>query len=399
MNKSFDGVWQYLQRNLKPETEIQNWAVFNEYLGDNMTVTNIHQNYIYVHAPKAQTLQHIPKGDFKLVWELWSDYIEQRVKRYQIRDLTRFSKYIISIFHWYELETTHLIANENEHRMAMWHELLSEGRPQSLSPTLLRAIGMFGGAQGIYVDKTRTAPISPDGVGITVGLLHTISQYPDELAEDGILYHYPKNGRPQISTINEIEATKNAGRLSLPVFVISRITPSSSIRDVFLGWVEGWDDEAKQFLITFGEEKPSELLIGVKEEPVFELFDTSKRSITEVHTRSGQQRFRFQVLKRYGQQCAFCDIDIPQIIETAHLVPKQKKGSDDPRNGLVLCANHHKGLEKGLLGIHPVTKILHYKNDNINKSKLHVQRDNITHLINLPHEDALAWLWKEFSDN
>ena len=42
--------------------------------------------------------------DFASVYELWNDYIEGDVPRYELRNITRYSKYIISIYHWLETE-------------------------------------------------------------------------------------------------------------------------------------------------------------------------------------------------------------------------------------------------------------------------------------------------------
>jgi hypothetical protein len=35
-----------------------------------------------------------------------------------------------------------------------------------VSPRRLRTLGLYGGAQGIWVDKIRTAPLTADGVGV-----------------------------------------------------------------------------------------------------------------------------------------------------------------------------------------------------------------------------------------
>jgi hypothetical protein len=100
----FENLWNFLQRKLKPGIEIPNWTAYGGYLGDSMTITDIHHNSIEVKAPKARNVQHVPKKDFENVWRIWSDYKIQKVKRYELRDMTRFSKYVISILKWYEEE-------------------------------------------------------------------------------------------------------------------------------------------------------------------------------------------------------------------------------------------------------------------------------------------------------
>jgi putative restriction endonuclease len=112
----------------------------------------------------------------------------------------------------------------------------------------------FYGGRGIWTDKARTAALAP--AGVTVGVLHTGRSYADDLLQDGIVYHYPRTtvrGRD----VQEVDATKAAKTLGLPVFVVVQ-PDSSSRRVVHLGWVEDWDDESELFLITFGETRPAE---------------------------------------------------------------------------------------------------------------------------------------------
>ena len=39
--------------------------------------------------------------------------------------------------------------------------------------------------------------------------------------------------------------------------------------------------------------------------------------------------------------------------QAAHIVPKNKNGTDDPRNGLTLCRAHHWALDAGLFTLTP----------------------------------------------
>src|SRR5215218_5954430 len=149
------------------------------------------------------------------------------------------------------LVTMPTVEGERARREAMWADLQAAGDPSRLSPQLLRELGIYGGAQGIWVDAERTRGIDGGG-GITVSLLHTGRHYADELSTDGVLYHYPRTGRPPGRDRSEVDATK-AGRLRLPVFVITP-GPTSSSRSVHKGWIEGWDDDAELFLVTFFED-------------------------------------------------------------------------------------------------------------------------------------------------
>ena len=46
----------------------------------------------------------------------------------------------------------------------------------------MRELGIYGGAQGIWVDKARTGELTPGGSGVTVSVLHTGQSYADDLA-------------------------------------------------------------------------------------------------------------------------------------------------------------------------------------------------------------------------
>src|SRR4029453_1629767 len=130
-------------------------------------------------------------------------------------------------------QTSGRVAQEHARREAMWTSLLAAGGPGGLAARLPREVGVSGGAQGVWVDTDRTRGIDGAG-GITVGLLHTGRHYADELSADGVLYHYPRTGRPPGRDRVEGAATKEAGLLRLPVFVVTPGDPSSS-RNVHKG--------------------------------------------------------------------------------------------------------------------------------------------------------------------
>ena len=172
--------------------------------------------------------------------------------------------------------------------MSLWRELTNLASSRQLTPSDLRELAVFGGAQGIWVDKNRTSDLAEDGV--TVSVLHTGSSYDDNLTDDNILYHYPKTRRPPSRDLSEINATKNAHQLGLPLFVITYPAPSSKYRNVHLAWVEDWDDQAEVFLITFGESPPAPK-IPIDEQTPFELTSSSPTRRREQKARSGQTRF------------------------------------------------------------------------------------------------------------
>ena len=86
-----------------------------------------------------------------------------------------------------------------------------------MQPSLLGELGIYGGAQGVWVDKQQTKAAAP-ATGVAVSLLHTGATYADDLADDGVIYHYPSTKRRGKGRA-EIAAVKAEGA-PLPVFVI-----------------------------------------------------------------------------------------------------------------------------------------------------------------------------------
>lgn len=76
---------------------------------------------------------------------------------------------------------------------------------------------------------------------------------------------------------------------------------------------------------------------------------------------TAQLVFRQTLLKTYGGQCAFCGLKIEEALEAAHIIPWAEASPRqrlDPRNGVLLCATHHKLFDKGYMSIDSSGKIL-----------------------------------------
>ena len=133
-----------------------------------------------------------------------------------------------------------VIVTERRHRYDLWGILSAEGATD-VAPSRLRELGIYGGAQGIWVDKTRTRAIDADGV--TMSVLHTGSSYADDLYDGGLLYHYPNTGRGPGRDAGEVASTKAAHRLGLPIFVVTYPKLNAITRRVDLAWVEGMGED------------------------------------------------------------------------------------------------------------------------------------------------------------
>jgi hypothetical protein len=99
---AFTDTWTALQDTLSTGVTIENWTKDKEFLGNAFTIVRVAEDFIEVNTPNAFHLQRVPRSDFELVYRIWNSYLGRRIRRHEIRDRTRFSKYIISILHWLE---------------------------------------------------------------------------------------------------------------------------------------------------------------------------------------------------------------------------------------------------------------------------------------------------------
>jgi len=261
-----------------------------------------------------------------------------------------------------------------------------------IAPATLRDWGIYGGQQGIWVDKRRTGALTEDGNGLAVGLLHKGNIYPDDFDETGVIYHYPVTNRPSTRDLGEVEAAKNCGRQGVPVFVITVSEDDPAKRDVFFGYVTMWDDRAKVFIVEFGVDL-AEVVETVSSERPFELRVQEHREKYEATKRPSQAAFRIAVIRRYGPQCAVCDMSVIELLDAAHLVSKSEHGSDDPRNGMPLCALHHRAFDKHLFSIDPATLAVVTRQKGPSATDLGITKRDISHLRAQPHEEALNYCW------
>ena len=99
----FNDTWNFLQENLLPGTEIENWTVDHGYFNNHIKVESLSANRISFSTPTARYIQNVPKDHFRMVYEIWREYNNHQYLWHLIRDnITRYSRYIISSFKWVE---------------------------------------------------------------------------------------------------------------------------------------------------------------------------------------------------------------------------------------------------------------------------------------------------------
>lgn len=123
----------------------------------------------------------------------------------------------------------------------------------------------------------------------------------------------------------------------------------------------------------------------------FQLFsERAEAQLRLVRERVGQAAFRIDVMSRQGSQCAVCGFDLLEALEAAHLVPKNASGSDDPRNGIILCVLHHRLFDAGLFKIDPDSFAV-VPTAPHSMEALRISRNNLKYLSSSVRDEALRW--------
>ena len=195
---------------------------------------------------------------------------------------------------------------------------------------------------------------------------------------------------------NGIEGMISAMNYQVPVFVG---IGNKRDREVKIGLVRDYDKNEETFLVELFDYWPNqeELVFKTEDEPDTEFDPYSKnenrkKALNDI--RPGQAKFRFYVVKRYGAKCAVCGVTLKEVLEAAHIVSKSEGGRDDSRNGLILCANHHRMFDSNLFAIDT-----HYKRDywkGYNKDNLMIKVENLSRLADKPDKRAIIERYKMF---
>jgi len=86
------------------------------------------------------------------------------------------------------------------------------------------------------------------------------------------------------------------------------------------------------------------------DEELASLSEERRHVIREVEQAVRNVKFRKLVLSAYNYSCGVCGLDLG-IVQAAHIVPVAEQGTDEPSNGIALCANHHRAFDKNILMI------------------------------------------------
>lgn len=96
---------------------------------------------------------------------------------------------------------------------------------------------------------------------------------------------------------------------------------------------------------------------GASDAEAFAPSDEDHREVVEraIRIRRGQEKFRAQLLTKYGSRCLVTGSKVVAILEAAHINPYRSQHDHHEANGLLLRADIHTLFDLDLLGIHPET--------------------------------------------
>lgn len=99
---SFNDFWNDIQSRLDVGVAVRNWTLRKGYLGDEFRIISVADDYVEVDSPNAKSTLRVRKSDFEVMHENWDGYCAGRIQRHELRNLTRFSKYTMSIIKYLE---------------------------------------------------------------------------------------------------------------------------------------------------------------------------------------------------------------------------------------------------------------------------------------------------------
>lgn len=172
--------------------------------------------------------------------------------------------------------------------------------------------------------------------------------------------------------------------------------------DVFV--VEGADNRAVDEIISYIKEEETryEVQLYTQLSNDFRPFANEDPVLRRVSVPKRRKAFRHIVLTEYDFTCAVCEMKfhLGDLFEAnaAHIISKQRKGSDDPRNGITLCRTHHWAFDNGIFAIDGDYRIVlspvidradmgHFELKDFGGKEVLLPRNSALN----PHPVALSW--------
>lgn len=263
------------------------------------------------------------------------------------------------------------VDRERKRRVDCWRALTKNSKQSSDTIEQLGIRPKHTG-QGIYrgAEAQKLA-----AQGVTMSLLDLGDKYADTFDDVGGVYFYPRTRRAGSRDANEIEATKNARALGLPLFLVTSDGKQSQAR---LAEVVDWDDEREIFYLSFLGVKPKiEMLMG-------------KRGVANKIIKSRSHAI-FSTIRTFGRCCAVCGVS---RMEMLRIVPVQGASVRSGRT-FVMCLNHARAYEERLFAIDPSDLRIHCRSDT-SLTELGLTRSSLAHLHEVPERKVLNAAFERF---
>jgi len=273
-------------------------------------------------------------------------------------------------------------------RMSVWDEV--QKHDGLVAAQWLRARGVYGGGQGIYVDKARTRILASTGLAVSV--LSTGRHYSDQSGVERMIYSFPMTRRPAGRDRAEIDAVAALLRARMPLFVIENV---GTLRRVRLAWVTASDDPAQSFLFEFAPQPPPPLVVEPDPRRPFERHTRRRRTTVTTNKAERDAHFTYRVLHRYEARCAISGVPVKEVLDAAHVIPVADGGPDDERNGILLTATLHRAFDAGLWALNPADGTIEL-DPRVQPADLRLTALRLRPGAPYPHVEAMSWRYSKF---
>ncbi len=101
--------------------------------------------------------------------------------------------------------------------------------------------------------------------------------------------------------------------------------------------------------------------LDVSDADIMKLSAPRRKAVINVIKNLRERKFQEYIWQLYQGRCAICGLGA-HLTEAAHIIPIGGKGTDELVNGILLCRNHHKAYDSGILVINKHYTIILNKN-------------------------------------
>lgn len=203
------------------------------------------------------------------------------------------------------------------------------------------------GPQGIWKPKVLELPLS----------ITTVADgpYDDNISKEGLLAYRYRGIDPNH---RDNAGLREAMHRNIPLIYFLGVEPGKYLAEWPVFIIEDLPQELtfrvlvdeKNLVESYRKGKPSEALYVYEEAADYRRRYVTNQAISRLH----QRVFRARVLTAYQEQCAFCRLRHPQLLDAAHIIPDKEKGGEPViPNGLSLCKIHHAAFDSNLIGVNP----------------------------------------------